>query len=383
MNSVERILKVANLKEPDRVPVAPHMWYFQPRICGVTHREFIFNPMKGEECSRTVYEKFGGFDLYIEGTITTRYFTDNSFNPSVFSLFWHDWKLPGIDLPDNALPQLDEKTRIDEKAYRVIAEKGLEQFRLRTKNDVEEMYDVDVDQRLSSAKKIMNDTKYWLNKKRVLSSTRSAPIHNPIDNISYMRGLKNWLVDCVYRPDDIIVAAERMLEDYLKKCPWKIFETQISNINIGASHSHRMSASFLSPKQFEKICFPFLKRIVDELSKDFQIVILHLDGNWNPILEYFKEFPKAKCILQLDELTDLVKAKKIIGDHCCLMGNVKSALLSSGSPIEVEKECEHLIEGCKEGGGFILSSSCEVPPETPSGNILAMKEAAVKYGTYE
>ena len=123
--------------------------------------------------------------------------------------------------------------------------------------------------------------------------------------------------------------------------------------------------------------------MIDEFSNDFDIIMLHLDGDWSPHLEFFREFPRFKCILQLDELTDLKSAKKIIGDHCCLMGNVPAGVLSEGSPADVEKYCRQLINGCMEGGGFILSSSCEVPPETPPENIMAMKNAVIRYGIYD
>ena len=65
------------------------------------------------------------------------------------------------------------------------------------------------------------------------------------------------------------------------------------------------------------------------------------------------------------------------------MGNVDPALLSFGSRAKVEERCRYLIEKCKEGGGFILSSSCEAPPETPSENIVAMRDAVMKYGLYK
>lgn len=165
LNSVERIKRVVNLKEPDHVPFAPQMWYFQPRIYGITYEDFIFDPIKGEECSKAIFEKFGGFDLYLEGTLGTMYFTDNPYNPSVFSVFWHDWKLPGIDFPVNALPQFSEMARITEKDYRVIAENGLNQFRFRTKKEVETFYKINVDQLFAKTGKTKEDTKEWLKEK--------------------------------------------------------------------------------------------------------------------------------------------------------------------------------------------------------------------------
>ena len=52
------------------------------------------------------------------------------------------------------------------------------------------------------------------------------------------------------------------------------------------------------------------------------IPVLHFDADWTRDLERFKEFPKAKCVLSLDGKTDIFKAKEVLGDHMCLMGDV-------------------------------------------------------------
>lgn len=378
MTPLERVLKAVKLKEPDRVPIGPYMAFFQGAICEFKTKDILFDPTKIEKCSRLVFEKYGGFDIYHigDGIVT-------SLVPTLWSIFYQNWKLPGVDLPDDALPQLLERN-IDEKFYHLVAENGIKQFRLRNKKDIKNRYGVNIDRYYATYNKIIERGKEWAENKRVMTIGLGSAIGHPIDILSYMRGVRNWLVDCVYKIDEVGAAAERIYESLLneyRKSLRRIKKTEKVHVSAFMG-SHRTSASFISPKQFEKIGLPFFKRSLNELLKNYHVIYFHLDGNWIPFLGYFREFPKARCILHFDHQTDLVEAKKVIGDRCCLMGNVDPALLSTGTANEVEKRCKFLIERCKEGGGLILSSSCEVPHKTPFENVMAMKNAVIKYGSY-
>jgi len=383
VNSIERVLRAVNLKEPDRVPVAPYMCFFEARACGVKIRDFVFDPMRAWECSKAVFEELGGLDIYAH-VGAEEFFTPK---PDPFSVFWFEWKMPGVDLHDDAYPVMVETSLVDEKVYKVIAEEGLtDRFRTRNEFDVKQRYNIDVKDYFDTVEKVSAEQRKWLERKRVLPMGGVGIGYHPIDLLSYMRGMKDWLVDCFLRPDDMLAAAERIYNDQLRlhmsRREILLEDKGIDGIKVGGTGTHRASASFLSPRLFEKLGFPFLKRTVDELTKICQIITLHLDGYWSPLLEYFRDFPKGKCILQFDCFTDILKAKEVVGDHCCLMGNVHPALLSTGTASMVERECKRLIEACKEGGGFILSSSCEVPADAPFENVKTMKDAALKYGSY-
>ena len=56
--------------------------------------------------------------------------------------------------------------------------------------------------------------------------------------------------------------------------------------------------------------------------------------------------------LHLDERTDILQAKKVLGDHLCLLGNLKPSLFTLGTPAEVEREVKTIIDDCAAVGPY-------------------------------
>jgi uroporphyrinogen-III decarboxylase len=95
------------------------------------------------------------------------------------------------------------------------------------------------------------------------------------------------------------------------------------------------------------------------------------------MLPYFRELPRRSCIIEFDGLTDIFRAKAELGDHLCLKGDVPATLLATGSRDDVLEYCQRLIAEVGRGGGFILSSGCEVPADAPLENVRAIIDAAL------
>ena len=90
----------------------------------------------------------------------------------------------------------------------------------------------------------------------------------------------------------------------------------------------------------------------------------------------FKEFSQGKVVVALDGEIDIIRAKTILGDHFCIMGDVPPALLAFGTPQEVRDYCRKLI---RELGpqGFILQSGCDIPANAKVENVQAMVRAVL------
>jgi len=144
---------------------------------------------------------------------------------------------------------------------------------------------------------------------------------------------------------------------------------------------HKGADGFMSGKQYETFYWPTFKKVIMALVNEGIVPVLFAEGGYNTRLEVIKELPKASVAWWFDQ-TDMAKAKKVLGDRACLMGNVPTSLMMTGTPKEVKEHCRKLIEVCAPGGGYILSGGANIDKGPPE-NLRAMMEAAREYGTYK
>ena len=143
---------------------------------------------------------------------------------------------------------------------------------------------------------------------------------------------------------------------------------------------HKGADGFMSRKQYETFYWPSLRRVVMALIEEGITPILFAEGSYNTRLDIIKDLPRGTAAWYFDQ-TDMAQAKKILGDVCCLIGNVPTSLLMTGKPAEVKEHCRRLIEVCGKGGGYVLAAGANIDAGDPA-NFRAMMDAAIEYGKY-
>jgi hypothetical protein len=229
----------------------------------------------------------------------------------------------------------------------------------------------------------IKDTQIW--ESRGVQSFTGVAISPPFDFFSMGRSLKEFSIDLHRRPEKVLAAMDAITPGLIEAAIGG--QTMISQATkwgymtsfIGAT---RGSATFISPKMFEKFNWPYIKQIALGLLDAGITPLFHFDSDWTPMLEFFKDLPKGKCVLELDSVTDIFKAKQVLAGHMCLMGDVPAALLTLGTPEQVSAYVKRLCEEVGDGGGYILSSGCSVPIDAKPENLRAMIEAGNRYGIY-
>ncbi|MHA1708413.1 MAG: uroporphyrinogen decarboxylase family protein [Candidatus Baldrarchaeia archaeon] len=200
---------------------------------------------------------------------------------------------------------------------------------------------------------------------------------SPFNCLTLLRTYPKMCLDLKRHPDLVMQAIEKMIPEMLSLAIKFSKESGVSRICIGL---HRESATFFSPKVFDEVFFPEIKKIVEFCRREGMVAVLHCDGNWNPLLERLAELPRGTCVIQLDMDTDPFKAKEILGDRQCIDAGPMEMEMATWTPEEIENYCKKLIEVVGDGGGFILKS--EVSAEAKPENIRAFINVAKTYGVY-
>lgn len=201
----------------------------------------------------------------------------------------------------------------------------------------------------------------------------------PFDTIGdTLRGTKGIILDMRRRPDKLLAALDVVAKITI--------DVTVESLNAAKGQValfplHKGADGWMSEKHFETFYWPTLKRVVDGLIEEGIMPTLFAEGGFETRLALVNEFPKG-AVNWLFDRTDMGKAKKALGDRCCISGNVPASLLATGSPREVKDYSRKIIELCSEGGGFILAAGTNSVEGSNIDNLRAMVDAAAEYGVY-
>jgi hypothetical protein len=368
MNASERIEAAINLKGEKEIPVAPLIISFAAQCAGMTQADIFSSLRKWQQALEVTFERVGMPD-------------------AIFPLWPRDAAksqmlrvlLPGEELDDNAQFQYAETEMMSRADYNFIIKKGYRawfmQFLPKIRSDISPGplgRILTIRGFMLQGMRIKRNVTYW-KRKMGLPAMFYAACYPAFDLFSLARSLVPFchdLHDCPGVIEQAIKAATPEIVS-MAKIPLRV--TGGKRVCI---YPMRSSASFISPKMFERFVLPSLKQMVDAFLKSGVISVLHCDGNWAPMLPYLRKLPRASCVIELDGMTDIYQAKEILGDWLCLKGDVPATLLAQGEPDQVTEYCHKLLREIGSEGGFILSSGCEVPLDAKPGNVAALIRSA-------
>jgi uroporphyrinogen-III decarboxylase len=188
--------------------------------------------------------------------------------------------------------------------------------------------------------------------------------------------MNNFFTDLIEIPDKVEKTMDLILPHLAQKECMQAKERGYPVVWVGG---WRTAPNLISPQMWGRFVWPYFYRLVNEVINFGLIALLHLDSNWNRELERFKEFPKRKLIMSLDGETDIFKAKEILGDHLCIMGDVPAAMLAFDTSDNVYQYCKRLIRNIGPEG-FILHPGCDIPTNAKLENVQAMIESVLSHG---
>ena len=136
------------------------------------------------------------------------------------------------------------------------------------------------------------------------------------------------------------------------------------------------SGDLISERVFRTFSLPYLQPLIGWAKEHGVYTWLHICGNTTDKLESIAE-TGASCF-SLDYKVNLAEARQKIGGRIALAGNIDPvSILNQKGPDDVRAAARACIEAAAAGGGFVLTSGCDLPPTISMENLQAMLSAGV------
>ncbi len=396
---LKRVEDAIQLKVPDRVPVAISFGYFPAKYAGITCQDAFYDPAKWKEAVKQTVAA-------MEPDICN--LTGQSSGAALEALDFKQMVWPGHGLAPQYSAQFVEGEYMKADEYEAFFEDPSD-FLIRTYlprvNGALEVFRKlphmtvllfgptailgmpDMDEALAALSKARQETLKYNQEMSSLDDEvakmgfpefTKAATFAPFDILSdRLRGMRGSMLDMYRQPDKVLQAVDRLLPIILRSAVSRAKATGNSRVWIPL---HRGAEGFMSAKQFETFYWPTLKALIVGLVEADLTPCPFIEGDYTSRLEYLRELPRGKVLGYFDS-TDMKKAKEVLNDHMCIMGNVPSSLLQTAAPQEVKEYCRKLIEDVGRGGGFILSHRSSIEEAQPE-NVRAMVESAIEFGVY-
>jgi len=365
MTPDERFWAAVRLERTDRVPVIPTLLP-EPAagLTGRTQAEIARDNQAAVNAVFEVFDAYGGWDNpHPAGSLPVQLQAIGHYPMKV--------RTPGKELSDDTEFQLLEEEVLAASDYDRITEMGFDAFYL--EDYLWRVSDLRPDQlpeTLGALALTFQEFQARCAERSLSPAFVAAGIH-PFFSLCLMRSLISFTKDLYYDPEPVERALRRMTGDLIAK---QIAMVKASGIDACLLVEERACGFFYPPAIFERFWWPYTRQIIDAFWSEGIVTVLHLDQNWDKNLSYFRELPRASVVLALDSATDIFAAKRVLGGHLCLWGDVSASLLSIGRPDDVSTYCKRLIDEVGAGGGFILGSGCSVPPNVRPENFRRMIE---------
>lgn len=263
---MERIKKAIALEKPDRTPVVISADAFHAAQMGVKLSEFCSSIKKSHEVMLNSIKALGDVDA-----------TSNAFaGTRLFSLsFYTKIKLPGRELPDNTLWQVDEREMMTVEDYDTILDKGWNEF---SYDYLVNRLEVPVDEMLEELKQAPQLVKNFEDAGYFVYSGVGAQI-TVNEFLSGGRSMPKFMRDLFKMPDKVEAVLDIILEATLAKLRQQIRAAKPLVVLVSPA---RGASEFYSPKIWERFVWKYLKATVEAIIEDAEQLltsILTATGN--------------------------------------------------------------------------------------------------------
>jgi len=236
-------------------------------------------------------------------------------------------------------------------------------------------------------------------------------VSGPFSTAGNLMGPENLARALIEAPAEVHKLLEKITEYSLQ------YQTAFGGRAHAAVVLEPMTATELtSPTHYKEFVFPYLERTFHAMADAGLIPINHPCGDTTGILDMTVDaLPKGhpggvhaafgqawtrprsltwarEAVGDEDLAPDdgdpfsvlMAGVKHAVGDKTCVAGNVDPVgVMLDGTPDDVDSAVQRVIGYAADGGALIVCPGCDLNPDVPAENLVALVEATKKYGVYD
>lgn len=205
-----------------------------------------------------------------------------------------------------------------------------------------------------------------------------AAMSGPFSVAASLVGTENLLKWMMKYPEKVHTLMEIVVESNNR------YIEEVAKLGLSVGFADPVSSnSLISARQFREFSLPYLQKNVDKIrEKTGRSPGIHICGKSKDIWE--DVVGTGISNFSIDNIEDLEDAKEIMGDRVIITGNVPPVdAIYKGTKEDIFKSVKECIrKGHDSKKGYILSTGCQIPMNTPIEKIEMFMEAAKIYGKY-
>ncbi|HXZ43658.1 MAG TPA: uroporphyrinogen decarboxylase family protein, partial [archaeon] len=211
-----------------------------------------------------------------------------------------------------------------------------------------------------------------------LPTAVGAVVTGPWTVAMLLRGPESLLLDTVDDPQ-FVQDLMRFTTDYVRQLSELVAATK-----IGLSFAEpTASCSLISPENYKEFIKPFHQELVQHFKKQRVNCTVHMCGMTHPLYEDLVDAGFGTISIDIDPSVDQLKQLMQVAEkRAVVIGNVDATIFERASQAQIEAEVKRCLTTVGDRSGYILSTSCEIPPMSKPEIVQYFMDAARSLGRY-
>ena len=200
-----------------------------------------------------------------------------------------------------------------------------------------------------------------------------AGVIGPFSLTGRLMDVSEAMVNCYAEPD--------MVRKTLEKATAFLIEYINEYKKVGANGVVMAEplAGMLSPALAEEFSEPYVRKIVEAVQDDNFLLIYHNCGD-NVGVMVDSMLRTGSAAYHFGNAVSMKDMLAKIPQDVVVMGNVDpAAQIKNGTPESVKAETKRIMDECSAYPNFVISSGCDIPPQSPWKNIDAFFESVDEF----